>query len=139
MSISSSPTKPRSAERANPIVFEHDTEEENAESEAESESDAEDETGATNEEEYTSSSEAKSEEHSDDEDDIQASAEALKKLVPPYLEDRVESEDGDIIDYVDIYKQPAFNHPSLKNHNIQMRPSYYPNKKRSRISKWQQE
>jgi ATP-dependent 26S proteasome regulatory subunit len=66
---------------------EHDTEEENAESEAESESDAEDETGATNEEEYTSSSEAKSEEHSDDEDDIQASVEALKQLVPTNLKE----------------------------------------------------
>jgi hypothetical protein len=43
-------------------VFEHDTEEETAELEAEYELVAEDETGATNEEEYTSSSEAKSEE-----------------------------------------------------------------------------
>jgi hypothetical protein len=94
MSISSSPTKPRSEQRANPKVFEHDTEEENAESEDESESDAEDETGVTNEEEYTSSCEAKSEEHSDDEDDIQASAEALKKLVPLNLEDRVEVSDS---------------------------------------------
>ncbi|PWA59271.1 hypothetical protein CTI12_AA251660 [Artemisia annua] len=28
---------------------------------------------------------------------------------------------GDIIDCVDIYKQPAFNHPALKNHTIQMK------------------
>ncbi|RWR72566.1 NEP-interacting protein 1 [Cinnamomum micranthum f. kanehirae] len=35
------------------------------------------------------------------------------------------SEDGDIIDCVDIYKQPAFDHPSLKNHTIQLRPSIY--------------
>ncbi|KAI3715578.1 hypothetical protein L6452_22564 [Arctium lappa] len=27
--------------------------------------------------------------------------------------------DGDIVDCVDIYKQPAFNHPALKNHTIQ--------------------
>ncbi|KAJ9538257.1 hypothetical protein OSB04_030990 [Centaurea solstitialis] len=27
--------------------------------------------------------------------------------------------EGDIIDCVDIYKQPAFNHPALKNHTIQ--------------------
>ncbi|XP_024979030.1 uncharacterized protein LOC112516245 [Cynara cardunculus var. scolymus] len=27
--------------------------------------------------------------------------------------------DGDIIDCVDIYKQPAFHHPALKNHTIQ--------------------
>nr|XP_043622257.1 uncharacterized protein LOC122593865 [Erigeron canadensis] len=33
------------------------------------------------------------------------------------------SEDGDIIDCVDIYKQPAFNHPALKNHMIQMAPT----------------
>ncbi|KAL5995286.1 hypothetical protein ACLOJK_025344 [Asimina triloba] len=35
----------------------------------------------------------------------------------------IQSEDGDIIDCVDIYKQPAFDHPALKNHTIQMRPS----------------
>ncbi|KAL6003032.1 hypothetical protein ACLOJK_023254 [Asimina triloba] len=34
-----------------------------------------------------------------------------------------QSEDGDIIDCVDIYKQPAFDHPALRNHIIQMRPS----------------
>ncbi|KAI3822023.1 hypothetical protein L1987_09604 [Smallanthus sonchifolius] len=33
------------------------------------------------------------------------------------------SEDGDIIDCVEIYKQPAFNHPALKNHIIQMAPT----------------
>jgi hypothetical protein len=31
------------------------------------------------------------------------------------------SEDGDIIDCVDIYKQPAFDHPALKNHTIKVR------------------
>ena len=31
-----------------------------------------------------------------------------------------QSEDGDIIDCIDIYKQPAFNHPALKNHKIQV-------------------
>ncbi|KDP34131.1 hypothetical protein JCGZ_07702 [Jatropha curcas] len=38
----------------------------------------------------------------------------------------IQSEDGDIIDCIDIYKQPAFNHPALKNHTIQMEPSYDP-------------
>ncbi|CAN1168591.1 IAA-amino acid hydrolase ILR1-like 4 [Linum perenne] len=32
----------------------------------------------------------------------------------------------DIIDCVDIYKQPAFNHPLLKNHTLQLKPSSYP-------------
>ncbi|KAI3831375.1 hypothetical protein MKW92_049715 [Papaver armeniacum] len=31
---------------------------------------------------------------------------------------------GDIIDCIDIYKQPAFDHPLLKNHKIKMEPSY---------------
>ncbi|CDP08212.1 unnamed protein product [Coffea canephora] len=31
-----------------------------------------------------------------------------------------QSEDGDIIDCIDIHKQPAFNHPALKNHKIQV-------------------
>ncbi|XP_027083837.1 protein neprosin [Coffea arabica] len=40
----------------------------------------------------------------------------------------IRSEDGDIIDCIDIHKQPAFNHPALKNHKIQMKPSYVPTK-----------
>ncbi|CAN6373646.1 unnamed protein product, partial [Urochloa humidicola] len=36
----------------------------------------------------------------------------------------IQSPDGDIIDCVPISKQPAFDHPLLKNHTIQ--PSYYP-------------
>lgn len=31
-----------------------------------------------------------------------------------------QSEDGDIIDCVDIYKQPALDNPLLKNHTIQV-------------------
>lgn len=38
----------------------------------------------------------------------------------------IQSPDGDIIDCVPISKQPAFDHPLLKNHTIQMRPSYHP-------------
>ncbi|OQU84026.1 uncharacterized protein LOC8070245 [Sorghum bicolor] len=38
----------------------------------------------------------------------------------------IQSPDGDIIDCVHITKQPAFDHPLLKNHVIQMRPSDYP-------------
>lgn len=37
-----------------------------------------------------------------------------------------QSPDGDTIDCVDISKQPAFDHPSLKNHTIQMMPSCHP-------------
>ncbi|CAI9093620.1 OLC1v1029167C1 [Oldenlandia corymbosa var. corymbosa] len=38
----------------------------------------------------------------------------------------IQSEDGDIIDCVDIYKQPALSHPALRNHKIQMEPSFVP-------------
>ncbi|TKW02168.1 hypothetical protein SEVIR_8G228000v4 [Setaria viridis] len=38
----------------------------------------------------------------------------------------IQSPDGDIIDCVPISKQPAFDHPLLKNHTIQMQPSYHP-------------
>ncbi|CAO2142887.1 unnamed protein product [Urochloa humidicola] len=38
----------------------------------------------------------------------------------------VQSPDGDIIDCVPISKQPAFDHPLLKNHTIQMHPSDHP-------------
>lgn len=37
-----------------------------------------------------------------------------------------QSPDGDTIDCVHISKQPAFDHPSLKNHTIQMMPSCHP-------------
>lgn len=36
----------------------------------------------------------------------------------------LQSEDGDIIDCVDIYKQPAFDHPALRNHTIQVHLIY---------------
>ncbi|KAK9102238.1 hypothetical protein Sjap_019492 [Stephania japonica] len=39
---------------------------------------------------------------------------------------RIQSEDGDIIDCIDIYNQPAFDHPALKNHKIQMRLTQAP-------------
>ncbi|KAJ4708150.1 Protein of Unknown Function (DUF239) [Melia azedarach] len=32
----------------------------------------------------------------------------------------IQSEDGDIIDCIDKYKQPAFDHPALRNHIIQV-------------------
>ncbi|XP_022941230.1 uncharacterized protein LOC111446601 [Cucurbita moschata] len=47
----------------------------------------------------------------------------LKLLNKPALH-TIYSEDGDIIDCVDIYKQPAFDHPALKNHTIQMEPDW---------------
>ncbi|KAF3784259.1 hypothetical protein EJ110_NYTH30703 [Nymphaea thermarum] len=34
--------------------------------------------------------------------------------------------DGDVIDCVDIYAQPAFDNPLLKDHKIQVRPSFVP-------------
>ncbi|CAA7025953.1 unnamed protein product [Microthlaspi erraticum] len=46
----------------------------------------------------------------------------LKILNKPALK-TIKSEDGDIIDCIDIYKQHAFDHPALRNHKIQMKPS----------------
>ncbi|RWW81012.1 hypothetical protein BHE74_00010623 [Ensete ventricosum] len=42
---------------------------------------------------------------------------------PSTNDENLQSEDGDTIDCVDVYKQPAFDHPQLKHHTIQMRPS----------------
>ncbi|KAK1300359.1 hypothetical protein QJS10_CPB13g00152 [Acorus calamus] len=53
---------------------------------------------------------------------------------------QAEKEDGDVFDCVDIYKQPSLDHPLLKNHSIQMEPSYYPSSaidKLSSINKFQ--
>ncbi|CAN0878091.1 hypothetical protein LINGRAHAP2_LOCUS12283, partial [Linum grandiflorum] len=38
------------------------------------------------------------------------------------------------IDCVNIYKQPAFSHPLLKNHTLQLKPSSYPTGSKSRVS-----
>ncbi|KAM3747440.1 hypothetical protein ACB098_05G035000 [Castanea mollissima] len=38
----------------------------------------------------------------------------------------IEGEDGDRIDCVDIYQQPALDHPFQKNHIIQMKPNSIP-------------
>ncbi|KAL5716066.1 hypothetical protein ACHQM5_017804 [Ranunculus cassubicifolius] len=50
-----------------------------------------------------------------------------------YLESRhkpaiisIQTEYGDVYDCVDIYKQPAFDHPALKYHKLQVKPSSYP-------------
>ncbi|KAH7658460.1 Neprosin domain-containing protein, partial [Dioscorea alata] len=44
----------------------------------------------------------------------------LKLLNKPAIKTIVEN--GDIFDCVDIYKQPAFDHPSLKDHKLQHTP-----------------
>ncbi|KAI4368574.1 hypothetical protein MLD38_017117 [Melastoma candidum] len=49
----------------------------------------------------------------------------LKRLNKPPLKS-IKSPDGDVIDCVHISKQPAFDHPFLKDHEIQMKPSYHP-------------
>ncbi|XP_021625994.1 uncharacterized protein LOC110624880 isoform X2 [Manihot esculenta] len=49
----------------------------------------------------------------------------LKNLNKPPVKS-IKSPDGDIIDCVHITHQPAFDHPLIKNHKIQMRPNFYP-------------
>ncbi|XP_045817240.1 uncharacterized protein LOC123910202 [Trifolium pratense] len=48
----------------------------------------------------------------------------LKLLNKPAVK-TIKSKDGDIIDCVSIYKQPAFDHPILKNHKIQKIPTFF--------------
>ncbi|KAL8042011.1 hypothetical protein ABFX02_09G022200 [Erythranthe guttata] len=71
---------------------ESESDEEN--SEGTSDSEVEDENGASNEEDYTSSGEARTD-GSDDEIDINASAEALRKLLPCNIEDFEKSVSGE--------------------------------------------
>ncbi|XP_051123478.1 uncharacterized protein LOC127246262 [Andrographis paniculata] len=49
----------------------------------------------------------------------------LRRLNKPAVKS-IKSPDGDIIDCIHISRQHAFDHPSFKNHTIQMRPSYHP-------------
>ncbi|KAI3975149.1 hypothetical protein MKX01_038477 [Papaver californicum] len=46
----------------------------------------------------------------------------LKILNKPPIKS-IQTKVGDIFDCIDIYKQPAFDHPLLKNHKLQMEPS----------------
>ncbi|XP_020574765.1 uncharacterized protein LOC110020846 isoform X2 [Phalaenopsis equestris] len=49
----------------------------------------------------------------------------LRRLNKPSVKS-IQSSDGDIIDCVKIADQPAFDHPFLKNHTIQLRPAFHP-------------
>ncbi|KAK1388566.1 hypothetical protein POM88_016744 [Heracleum sosnowskyi] len=49
----------------------------------------------------------------------------LNRLNKPPIKS-IQSPDGDTIDCIPISHQPAFDHPFLKDHKIQMRPSYHP-------------
>ncbi|KAI4323318.1 hypothetical protein L6164_022933 [Bauhinia variegata] len=49
----------------------------------------------------------------------------LKNLNRPPVKS-IKSPDGDIIDCVHVSHQPAFDHPELKNHKIQMKPNFHP-------------
>ncbi|XP_057440235.1 uncharacterized protein LOC130732141 [Lotus japonicus] len=55
---------------------------------------------------------------------LESEIEAKLKLLNKPAVKTIKSEDGDIIDCIDIYKQPAFDHPVLKNHTIQSIPSF---------------
>ncbi|KAJ6839597.1 uncharacterized protein M6B38_314350 [Iris pallida] len=49
----------------------------------------------------------------------------LRRLNKPALKS-IESPDGDTIDCIHLSRQPAFDHPLLQNHTIQMRPTFHP-------------
>ncbi|XP_042380199.1 uncharacterized protein LOC121972611 [Zingiber officinale] len=49
----------------------------------------------------------------------------LKRLNKPAVK-TMTNKDGEVIDCVDIYKQPALDHPLLKDHIVQMKPSFIP-------------
>ncbi|KDP23938.1 hypothetical protein JCGZ_27098 [Jatropha curcas] len=57
--------------------------------------------------------------------------EQLKHLTKPAVE-TILTTYGDTYDCVDFYKQPAFDHPLLKNHSyhFQMKPTSYPTRRR---------
>ncbi|CAN0878101.1 hypothetical protein LINGRAHAP2_LOCUS12293 [Linum grandiflorum] len=58
---------------------------------------------------------------------------AETKLNPTSVSKTIVVED-ETIDCVNIHKQPAFNHPLLKNHTLQFAPSSYPTGSKSKVS-----
>ncbi|XP_027083113.1 protein neprosin-like [Coffea arabica] len=57
---------------------------------------------------------------------LEKSSSSKQNFGPEFAVKCIQSEDGDVIDCIDIYKQPAFKHPALRNHKIQMTPAYDP-------------
>ncbi|MCL7038753.1 hypothetical protein MKW94_012366 [Papaver nudicaule] len=57
-----------------------------------------------------------------EEDDIEKQLKILNKKPVKTITTKI----GDIIDCIDIYKQPAFDHPLLKDHKLQLAPSSIP-------------
>ncbi|XP_057440232.1 uncharacterized protein LOC130732138 [Lotus japonicus] len=55
---------------------------------------------------------------------LEREIEAKLKLLNKPAVKTIKSEDGDIIDCINIYKQHAFNHPALKYHTIQKVPDF---------------
>ncbi|XP_051220809.1 protein neprosin-like [Lolium perenne] len=49
-----------------------------------------------------------------------------KILIDRQVNKTIVMEDGDVYDCIDANHQPAFDHPLLKNHKIQMEPSSFP-------------
>ncbi|KAK3429158.1 hypothetical protein EUGRSUZ_E00563, partial [Eucalyptus grandis] len=66
---------------------------------------------------------------SSSEEDLQIEEE-LRRLNKPAVK-TIQTEYGDTYDCVDFYKQPAFDHPLLKNHSFHfdMRPSFRPKRR----------
>ncbi|XP_043717896.1 uncharacterized protein LOC122665827 [Telopea speciosissima] len=58
------------------------------------------------------------------EDDLELERQLKILNVPPLK--TIRTKEGDILDCVDFFKQPAFSHPLLKDHKIQMKPSFFP-------------
>ncbi|KAJ9538255.1 hypothetical protein OSB04_030988 [Centaurea solstitialis] len=56
-------------------------------------------------------------------------ASQIKSTPRRHIVKTIRVKDGDIIDCIDIYKQPAFDHPALKNHIIQMKSSHLESRK----------
>ncbi|CAJ1970840.1 unnamed protein product [Sphenostylis stenocarpa] len=46
----------------------------------------------------------------------------------------IHAESGDIVDCIDIYKQPAFDHPLLKDHKLQMKPTFQNSMKKTNVN-----
>ncbi|KAL5098237.1 hypothetical protein RYX36_002564 [Vicia faba] len=57
----------------------------------------------------------------------------LKLINKPPIKS-IETEFGYIVDCVDIKTQPAFDHPLLKNHKLQIRPSFYSKNEKTNLN-----
>ncbi|XP_042493621.1 7-deoxyloganetin glucosyltransferase-like [Macadamia integrifolia] len=66
------------------------------------------------------------------EEDLELERELKILNVPPLK--TIRTKEGDDLDCIDFYKQPSLSHPLLRDHKIQMKPTFFPKRDTNKTS-----